>query len=163
MKWVSTIPSGGDGSSAIRAPPLARSHTPLCDGARGRRYYELSVRPVPRPRGDPDRQARFRANTASDAPECLGWGQTGGADGGQQAGQGTDDDRRSQAAAPGFGRDDDGLAVGAGVGSGGGRAADDSGGAPGQGQQDRFGQELDPDLAAGGAQRPAQPDLGAAV
>jgi hypothetical protein len=31
-------PYGGDGSSAIRAPPLARSHTPFCDGARIPRY-----------------------------------------------------------------------------------------------------------------------------
>ena len=61
------------------------------------------------------------------------------------------------------GRDDDGLAVAAGVGGGGGRAGDDSGGAAGQGQQDGLGQELGADLAAGGAQRAAQPDLGAAL
>ena len=46
---------------------------------------------------------------------------------------------------------------------GGGRAEDDSGGAAGQGQQDRLGQELGADLAAGGAERAAQPDLGAAL
>ena len=55
------------------------------------------------------------------------------------------------------------LAVAAGVDGGGGRADDDAGGAAGQGQQDRLGQELGADLASGGAQRPAQPDLGAAL
>ena len=40
---------------------------------------------------------------------------------------------------------------------------DDARGAAGQGQQDRLGQELGADLAPGGAQRPAQPDLGAAL
>ena len=57
------------------------------------------------------------------------------------------------------GGNDDGFAVAAGVGGGGGRAGEDADGAPGQGQQDRLGEELDPDLAAGGAQRAAQPDL----
>ena len=94
--------------------------------------------------------------------ERLGGGQAGGADGGQQPGQGADDDRGGQAAGPGLGRDDDGLAVAVGVGGGGGRAGDDPGGAAGQGQQDGLGQELGADLAAGGAQRAAQPDLGAA-
>ena len=98
----------------------------------------------------------------SDAPERLGGGQAGGADGGQQPGQGADDDGGGQAAGPGFGRDDDGLAVAAGVDGGGGGADDDADGAAGQGQQDRLGQELGADLAAGGAQGAAQPDLGAA-
>jgi len=98
----------------------------------------------------------------SDAPERLRGGQPCGADGGQQPGQGADDDSRGQAAGPGLGRDDDGLAVAAGVSGGGGRAGDDADDAAGQGQQDGLGQELSADLAAGGAQRPAQPDLRAA-
>jgi len=49
-----------------------------------------------------------------------------------------------------------------GVDRGGGGAEDDSGGAAGQGQQDGLGQELGADLAAGGAEGAAQPDLGAA-
>jgi len=97
-----------------------------------------------------------------DGQECLCRGQACAADGRQQPGQGADDDGRGQAAGPGFGRDDDGLAVAAGVGGGGGRAGDDSGGGAGQGQQDRLGQELGADLASGGAQRAAQPDLRAA-
>src|SRR5580658_1960680 len=99
----------------------------------------------------------------SDGQECLGGGQAGGADGGQQPGQGADDDGRGQAASPGLRRDDDNLAVSAGVGGGGDRADDDSSHAAGQGQQDGFGQELGADLAAGGAQCPAQSDLMAAV
>src|SRR6202040_38621 len=39
---------------------------------------------------------------------------------------------------------------------------DDAGGAAGQGQQDGLGQELGADVAFGGAQGAAQPDLGAA-
>ena len=57
------------------------------------------------------------------------------------------------------GGNDDGLAVAAGVGGGGGRAGEDADGAAGQGQQDGLGLELDADLAAGGAERAAQPDL----
>ena len=98
----------------------------------------------------------------SDAPERLGWGQACGADGWEEPGQGADEQGGGQAAGPGLGRDDDGLAVDTGVGGGGGDTGDDTGDAAGQGQQDRLGQELGADLAAGGAQRPAQPDLGAA-
>src|SRR5215472_12795704 len=99
----------------------------------------------------------------SDAPERLSGGQARGADGGQQPGQGADDDSRGQAARPGFGRDNEKLAVAAGVDGGGGRAGDDADDAAGQRQHDGLGQELDADLASGGAQRPAQPDLGAAL
>jgi hypothetical protein len=94
-----------------------------------------------------------RLPVLSDGPERLGWWQAGGADGGQQPGQGADDDGRGQAAGPCLGRDDHGLAVAAGVGGDSGRADGDSGGAAGQGQQDGLGQELGADLAAGGAQR----------
>src|SRR5260370_28753227 len=108
------------------------------------------------------RMTLFVVPVLSDAPERLSGGQAGGADGGQQPGQGADDDGGGQAAGPGFGRDIDELAVAVGVDGGGGGADGDSRGAAGQGQQDGLGQELDADLAAGGAQRPAQPDLGAA-
>jgi len=99
----------------------------------------------------------------SDGPQCLCRGQAGGADGGQQPGQGADDNSGGQAAGPGLGRDDGGLVVAAGVGGDSGGAGDDAGGAPGQGQQDGLGEELGADLAAGGAERPAQPDLGATL
>ena len=46
-----------------------------------------------------------------------------------------------------------------GVDGGGGGAGQDADRAAGQREQDRLGQELDPDLAAGGAQGAAQPDL----
>ena len=55
---------------------------------------------------------------------------------------------RVAAADPGFGRDDDGLAMGAGVDHGGDRADGDANDTAGQGQQDGLGQELDPDLAS---------------
>ncbi len=51
----------------------------------------------------------------SDAPERLGGGHTGGADGGQQPGQGTDDDGRGQAAGPGPGRNDEEIVLGIGA------------------------------------------------
>ena len=86
-----------------------------------------------------------------------------GAPGGPQAGQGADGQGGGQAAGPGLGRDDDGPALGVGVDGHGDPASDDPGGAADQGEQDGFGQELDPDVAAGGAQRPAQPDLAAAL
>src|ERR1700691_5172597 len=101
----------------------------------------------------------FAVPVLSDAPECLGGGQAGGADGGQQPGHSADDEGRSQAASPGLRRDDDGLPVGAGVGGGGGRTGGDADDTARQGQQDRFGQELGTDLASGGAQGTAQPDL----
>src|SRR6185437_13578124 len=90
-----------------------------------------------------------------DAPERLGGGHAGGADGGQQAGEGADEQGGGQAAGPGPGRDDQELVVGAGVGGGGDGAEGDAGGAAGGGQQYGFGEEL----GAGGAQRAAQPDL----
>ena len=49
----------------------------------------------------------------------------------------------------------------AGVAGGGGRAGQDAGGGAGEGEQGGLGEELGADLPAGGAQRPAQPDLGA--
>ena len=49
--------------------------------------------------------------------------------------------------------------VAAGVGGDGGGAGEDADGAAGQGQHDRLGEELGPDLAPGGAKGAAQPDL----
>jgi hypothetical protein len=59
--------------------------------------------------------------------------------------------------------DDDGPALGVGVDGGRDDAEDDPGGAACQREQDGLGQELGADLAAGGAQRSAQPDLLAAL
>ena len=50
-------------------------------------------------------------------------------------------------------------ALAACVDRGGGGAGDDPGNVAEQGQHDRLGQELDPDVGAGSAQGPAQPDL----
>jgi hypothetical protein len=98
----------------------------------------------------------------SDAPERPCGGQAGGADRWEEPGQGADEQGGGQEAGPGFGRDDDGLAMAAGIDGGGGGAEDDAGGAADQGHQDGLGQELRADLAAGGAEHPAQPDLLAA-
>src|SRR5260370_1448882 len=103
------------------------------------------------------RMTLFVVPVLSDAPERLAGGQAGGADGGQQPGQGADDDGGGQPSGPGFGRDDEELAVALGVDGGGGGADGDSRRAAGQGRQDRLGQELDADLAAGGAQRRRSP------
>jgi hypothetical protein len=66
-------------------------------------------------------------------------------------------------AGPGLGRDDDGPAFAVRVGDRGGGAGCDADYAAGQGQKDGLGQELGADLASGGAERAAQPDLGAAL
>jgi hypothetical protein len=55
--------------------------------------------------------------------------------------------------------DDDCPAFSVGVDNGRGDPEDDPDDAANQGKQDGLGQELDPDLSFGGAQRPAQPDL----
>src|SRR5690349_20732005 len=67
---------------------------------------------------------RRMGTVVSDAPERLGWGQVCGADGWEEPGQGADEQGGGQAAGPGLGRDDDGLAVDTGVGSGGGGTGD---------------------------------------
>ena len=92
-------------------------------------------------------------------PECLGGGHAGGAQGGQQPGGGADDDRGAEAAGPGQRGDDHGPALCVGVDDGGGDAEDHPGGTAGHGEQDGFGEELGADVAFGGAQGAAQPDL----
>src|SRR5262249_42973430 len=94
--------------------------------------------------------------------EGFGRGHAGGAQGGQQAGDGADGHGSGDAAGPGEGRDDDGPVLGGGGDGGGGRARGDPGQAAEDGEQDGFGQELDPDLPLGGAEGTAQADLGAA-
>jgi hypothetical protein len=102
---------------------------------------------------------RIPAIGRSQRPEGLGGGQPGGADGGQQPGEGADENGGNQAPGPGLGRDDGGPALDVRVDGGGGRAGDDSGDAAGECEQDGLGQELDADLAPGGAQGAAQPDF----
>src|SRR6202034_2661987 len=79
-----------------------------------------------------------------------------------EPGGGADDHRGGQPAGPRLGWDHDRPALGVGVDGRGQRAGTDSGGPAQQGQQDGFGQELDADLASGGPEGPAQPDLAAA-
>ncbi len=68
----------------------------------------------------------------------------------------------ARAAGTGVGWDDDGLVVAASVDSSCRGAGDDADDPAGQGQQDRFGQELGADLAAGCTEGAPQPDFGAA-
>src|ERR1700722_3915853 len=68
--------------------------------------------------------ARPGRRPGSQGPERLGGRHAGGADRGQQPGDGTDDEGGAEAAGPGFWRDDDGPALGGGVAGGGGRAGD---------------------------------------
>src|SRR6266536_2413678 len=98
----------------------------------------------------------------SEGPQGLGGGQAGGADRGQQPGEGADGQGGGDAAGPGLRGDDDSPALVAGVDGGGCGTGGDPGAAAGQREQDGLGQELDADVAFGGAQRPAQPDLGPA-
>jgi thioredoxin reductase len=92
----------------------------------------------------------------SYGPEGLGRGEAGGADGGQQAGEGADEDGGGQAAGPGVGGNDRGPALAVGVDRGGHGAGGDPGYRADERQGDRFGQELGADVPVGGAESAAQ-------
>jgi hypothetical protein len=77
-------------------------------------------------------------------------------------GGGGDEQGGGQPAAPGQRRDNDGPAFGVGIDGCGRHTDGDPGRAAGQGEQDGLGQELDADVALGGTQGPAEPDLAAA-
>src|SRR5258707_10514826 len=109
------------------------------------------------------RMTLFVVPVLSDAPERLSGGQAGGADGGQQPGQGADDDGGGEPSGPGFGRDDGELAVAAGVDGGGGGADGDAGAAAGPGQQGGLRPEPETDLGFGGPPGAAQPGPGGGV
>src|SRR5215469_5342846 len=111
---------------------------------------------VTRIAGPYDRSARLHG------PEGLGGGHAGGAQRGQEPGGCADEDGGADAAAQGEGGYDDGPALGRGVDGGGQRADGDAGGAVEEAEQDGLGQELDADVAFGGAEGAAQPYLGAA-
>src|SRR3954451_13000080 len=102
------------------------------------------------------------AVSGSHAPQRLSRGHAGGADGGQQSGDGADDEGGGEPAGPGEGRDDGGPVFGVGVDGGRSRAEPDTYGAAQQREQHRFGEELDADVSLGGAERAAEPDFGAA-
>jgi signal transduction histidine kinase len=98
---------------------------------------------------------------ASHAPEGLGGRHAGGADGGQEPGDGADREGGGQPAGPGDGRDDDSPMFEMGVEGGRCRAEPDADDAAQEREEQGFGEELDADVAFGGAQRAAQPDFGA--
>src|SRR5262249_34841826 len=92
----------------------------------------------------------------------FGRGEAGCSDGRVQAGQRADDQGGRDGAAYGPGGHHGGPALQAGV-PGGDRGAEQHAGAAAEGgQQHRFGEELEADGPAGGAEGASQPDLGAA-
>src|SRR5262249_30729182 len=98
-----------------------------------------------------------------DGPQSLGGGEACGSQGGDEPGDPADDERRGDAAGPGFDGDDGGPMLGVGVdGRGGGaeHGADDAAEPAGQ---NGFREELDADMAFGGAQGAPQSDLRAAL
>src|SRR6266487_4186826 len=98
-----------------------------------------------------------------DTPQGLGGGHPGRAQRGEQAGESTDQNGGGEPSGPGEGGDDDGPALAGSVDRGGGDAEGDADGASGEGEQDGLGQELDTNVASGGAQGAAQADFGAAL
>src|SRR5215475_3607105 len=90
-------------------------------------------------------------SAALDRLQCLGGCQAGGADGRVEPGGGADEEGGAEAGGDGAGGDDD-LPVPAGGVPGGHRRADGDPTDPTEySQQQRFGEELDADVAFGGA------------
>jgi hypothetical protein len=87
--------------------------------------------------------------------ERFGGWQAGGAPGGVEAGGGADDQGGQQAAGGGPQRDDCGPVLVGGVAGGDGDAEQRAAEPAERGQEQRFGEELEADVAAGGAERAA--------
>src|SRR5437660_12854371 len=99
----------------------------------------------------------------SDTPQGLSGREASGAEGREQPCDGTYHKGGAKSPGPGQSGDDDGPVLGGGIDGGGKHTGSDTDDAAEEGEQDSFEEELDADVALGGTQRPAQPDLGAAL
>src|SRR3972149_2975470 len=99
----------------------------------------------------------------SYAPKGLGWRHASGAQRGEESSDGADENGGAKPSRPGNGRDHDRPVLDGGVERRRECAGDDADGAAETGEEDGFGEELDEDVAPGGAEGAAEADLGATL
>src|ERR1035438_7774783 len=98
---IGAVARPGAGHALAHPGPAGAANPELPAPVSGRIPTSVTRKRAVAARSGIRRMTLFAVPVLSDAPERLSGGQAGGADGGQQPGQGADDDSRGQAAGPG--------------------------------------------------------------